>query len=144
MNIGDVGAIQYLRISGISAPSAFGGSADGYDVDRIVVINSLCAPTSSARYADDVTLPNEVIGIEVYPNLFTHETIVSITTGDLDNTATAVVNNFLGQVVRSERVNVSSSSVINHYMNFSGLKPGVYFITVEKNTSREVVKAVKQ
>ena len=105
---------------------------------------SLCAPTSSARYADDVTTPNEVVGVEVYPNPFTDETIVSITTGDLDNTATVVVNNFLGQVVRSERVNVSSSSVINHYMNFSGLKSGVYFITVETNTYREVVKVVKQ
>ena len=143
LNIGAAGAIQYLRISDISAPNDFGGSADGYDVDGIVVINSLCAPTSSARYADDVTTPNEVVGVEVYPNPFTDETIVSITTGDLDNTATVVVNNFLGQVVRSERVNVSSSSVINHYMNFSGLKPGVYFITVETNTSREVVKVVK-
>lgn len=144
LNIGAAGAIQYLRISDISAPSAFGGSADGYDVDGIVVINSLCAPTSSARYADDVSTPNEVVGVEVYPNPFTDETIVSITTGDLDNTATVVVNNFLGQEVRSERVNVSSSSVINHYMNFSGLKSGVYFITVETNTSREVVKVVKQ
>jgi hypothetical protein len=29
-------------------------------------------------------------------------------------------------------------------MNFSGLKAGVYFITVETNTGKEVIKVVKQ
>lgn len=144
LNIGAAGAIQYLRITDRSALSSFGGSADGYDVDGVVVINSLCAPSTGARYADDVETPNEVVGVEVFPNPFTDETIVSITTGDLDNTATVLVNNYLGQVVRFERVNVASSSVINHYMDFSSLKSGVYFITVETNTGREVVKVVKQ
>jgi hypothetical protein len=144
LNIGAAGAIQYLRITDRSALSSFGGSADGYDVDGVVVINSLCAPSTGARYADDVTTPDEVVGVEVFPNPFADETILSITTGELDNTATVLVNNFLGQVVRSERLNVATSSVTNHYMNFSGLKAGVYFITVETNTGKEVIKVVKQ
>jgi hypothetical protein len=144
VNIGAAGAIQYLRITDRSAASSFGGSADGFDVDGVVVINSLCAPTSTARYADNVTTPNEVVGVEVFPNPFQDETIVAITTGELDNTATLVVTNFLGQVVKSEKVNVAASSTTNHYVNFSDLKSGVYFISVETNTGREVVKVVKQ
>jgi hypothetical protein len=144
VNIGAAGAIQYIRITDRSAASSFGGSADGFDVDGVVVINSLCAPTSSARFADDVTTPNEVVGVEVFPNPFQDETIVAITTGELDNSANLVVTNFLGQVVKTEKVNVASSSTSNYYANFSGLKSGVYFISVETNTGREVVKVVKQ
>ena len=145
LNIDAAGPIQYLRITDRSAASSFSGSADGYDVDGIVTINSLCTPStaSGARISDDVTAPNEVVGISVFPNPIQNETVVAISTGELDNSANLVVTNFLGQVVISEKVNVSASSVTNHGLNFSELKSGVYFISVETNTGREVVKVVK-
>ena len=145
LNIDAAGPIQYLRITDRSAAASFSGSADGYDVDGIVTINSLCTPStaSGARISDDVTAPNEVVGISVFPNPIQNETVVAISTGELDNSANVVVTNFLGQVVMSEKVNVSASSVTNHGLNFSELKSGVYFISVETNTGREVVKVVK-
>jgi hypothetical protein len=145
LSIDAAGPIQYLRITDRSAASSFSGSADGYDVDGIVTINSLCPPTtaSGARISDDVTAPNEVVGVSVFPNPIQNETVVSISTGELDNSANLVVTNFLGQVVMSEKVNVTASSVTNHGLNFSELKAGVYFISVETNTGREVVKVVK-
>jgi hypothetical protein len=144
VDISAAGAIQYIRITDRSAASSFGGSADGYDVDGIVVINSLCAPTSTARFSDNVTTPNEVVGLEVFPNPFQDETIVAISAGELDNSANLVVTNFLGQVVKTEKVSIAASAVTNHYVNFSGLKSGIYFISVETNTGREVAKVVKQ
>ena len=84
-----------------------------------------------------------MVGISVFPNPIQNETVVAISTGELDNSANVVVTNFLGQVVMSEKVNVSASSVTNHGLNFSELKSGVYFISVETNTGREVVKVVK-
>ncbi len=145
LNIDAAGPIQYLRITDRSAASSFSGSADGYDVDGILTINSLCpSPASGARVSDNVTAPNEVVGVEVYPNPIQSETVVAISTGDLDNSANVVVTNFLGQVVMSEKVNVAASSVTNHGLNFSELKSGIYFISVETNTGREVVKVVKQ
>jgi hypothetical protein len=146
LNIDAAGPIQYLRITDRSAASSFSGSADGYDVDGVVTINSLCPPTtaSGTRVSDDVTAPNEVVGVSVFPNPIQNETVVSISTGELDNSATVVVTNFLGQVVLTEKVNVAASSVTNHGLNFSEFKSGVYFISVETNTGREVVKVVKQ
>jgi hypothetical protein len=144
IDISAAGAIQYLRITDRSAASSFGGSADGYDVDGVVVINSLCAPTATGRFSDNVTTPNEVVGLEVFPNPFQDETIVAISAGELDNTANLVITNFLGQVVKTEKVSIAASAVTNHYVNFSGLKSGVYFIAVETNTGREVAKVVKQ
>ncbi|MFN5371172.1 MAG: T9SS type A sorting domain-containing protein [Bacteroidia bacterium] len=146
LNIDAAGPIQYLRITDRSAASSFSGSADGYDVDGVVTINSLCPPTtaSGTRVSDDVTAPNEVVGVSVFPNPIQNETVVSISTGELDNSATVVVTNFLGQVVLTEKVNVAASSVTNHGLNFSEFKSGVYFISVETNTAKEVVKVVKQ
>ncbi len=143
VDIAAAGAIQYIRITDRSAASSFGGSADGFDVDGVVVINSLCAPTSAARFADNVETPNEVVGVEVYPNPFQNETVVAITTGDLDNSATITVSNYLGQTVQSSKLNVAASSTVYHNLNLAGVNAGVYFISVETNTSKEVVKVIK-
>ncbi|MFN5318771.1 MAG: T9SS type A sorting domain-containing protein, partial [Bacteroidia bacterium] len=143
VDIAAAGAIQYIRITDRSAASSFGGSADGYDVDGVVVINSLCAPTSTARFADNIETPNEVVGVEVYPNPFQNETVVAITTGDMDNSATITVSNYLGQTVQTGKINVASSSTVYHNLNLSGVNAGVYFISVETNTSKEVVKVIK-
>lgn len=143
VDITSAGTIQYIRISDRSAASSFGGSADGYDVDGVVVINKDCGADVEARIADNVTVANEVTGVEVYPNPFNTVTNVIITTGDSDNNALITVSNYLGQTVSTERINVAASSVVTHAISLEGMKSGIYFIAVETNTGREVVKVVK-
>ncbi|MFN5317267.1 MAG: T9SS type A sorting domain-containing protein [Bacteroidia bacterium] len=143
LNTDAAGPIQYIRISDRSAASSFTGTADGYDVDGIVVINSLCGPSSAPRIADDVTTPNEVAGIELYPNPVSDFATVTITTGDMDSFAMITVNNYVGQQISSEKFNVASSSAVTRSIDMSALTNGVYFVTVETNNSREVIKVVK-
>jgi hypothetical protein len=145
LNTDAAGPIQYLRITDISDVSAFSGVDDGYDVDGIETINSLCPKASSerARYADNVT-SNEVTKLAVAPNPVNSTAIITIPTGDRDNTVTVTVNNINGQQVSTERFNVASSSVVNHVLDMSALSNGLYFVTVATNNGTEVIKVVKQ
>jgi hypothetical protein len=144
LNVGGANAIQYLRITDRSAASSFSGSADGYDVDGIVAINCICPSTPGARVADDVNTPNEVVSVSVTPNPVNSTAVLTITTGDQDNSATVSVNNYLGQQMSVSKFNVASSSVVNHTLDMSALSNGVYFISVATNNGTEVIKVVKQ
>jgi hypothetical protein len=93
--------------------------------------------------SDNTTTANEVASAEVFPNPFNESTNVEITTGDLDNSVTIRVVNYLGQQVYVETLNVASSSVVRHNVAMNDLNKGVYFLTVETNSTKETVKLVK-
>jgi len=143
IDINNAGVIQYIRLTDRSASSKFSGTADGYDVDGLVVINECSTNATPARFSDNTTTANEVASAEVFPNPFNESTNVEITTGDQDNSVTIRVVNFLGQQVYVETLNVASSSVVRHNVAMNELSKGVYFLTVETNTTKETVKLVK-
>ncbi len=143
LDINAAGVIQYLRITDRSASSKFSGTADGYDVDGVTVINDCHNNTTAARFSDNTTTADEVASADVFPNPFNESTNVEITTGDQDNSVTIRVVNFLGQQVYVETLNVASSSVVRHNVAMNELSKGVYFLTVETNTTKETVKLVK-
>ncbi len=143
IDINNAGVIQYIRLTDRSASTKFSGTADGYDVDGLVVINDCHSNTTAARISDNTTTANEVASAEVFPNPFNESTNVEITTGDQDNSVTIRVVNFLGQQVYVETLNVASSSVVRHNVAMNELSKGVYFLTVETNTTKEIVKLVK-
>ena len=143
IDINNAGVIQYVRITDRSASTHFSGSADGYDVDGLAIINDCTSDAPAARIADNTTTANEVASAEVFPNPFNESTNVEITTGDQDNSVTIRVVNFLGQQVYVETLNVASSSVVRHNVAMNELSKGVYFLTVETNTTKETVKLVK-
>jgi hypothetical protein len=143
IDINNAGVVQYIRLTDRSATTRFSGTADGYDVDGLVVINDCDNNTSTARISDNTTTANEVASADVFPNPFNESTNVEITTGDQDNSVTIRVVNFLGQQVYVETLNVASSSVVRHNVAMNELSKGVYFLTVETNTTKETVKLVK-
>ncbi len=143
IDINNAGVIQYIRLSDRSASSSFSGTADGYDVDGLVVINDCANNTNTARIYDNTTTANEVASADVFPNPFNESTNIEITTGDLDNSVTIRVVNFLGQQVYTQTLNVASSSVVRHNVAMNELSKGVYFLTIETNTTKETVKLVK-
>jgi hypothetical protein len=143
VDINNAGVIQYVRITDRSSASGFSGSADGYDLDGLAIINGCSSDAPAARIVDNTTTANEVASAEVFPNPFNESTNVEITTGDLDNSVTIRVTNFLGQQVYVETLNVASSSVVRHNVAMNELSKGIYFLTVETNTTKETVKLVK-
>ena len=143
IDVNNAGVVQYIRLTDRSATTRFSGTADGYDVDGLVVINDCDNNTTAGRISDNTTTANEVASADVFPNPFNESTNVEITTGDLDNSVTIRVVNFLGQQVYVETLNVASSSVVRHNVAMNELSKGVYFLTVETNTTKETVKLVK-
>jgi hypothetical protein len=144
IDIAGAGPIQYIKIIDRSMASKFGGSADGYDVDGVVVLTTCNGEgVDLARIADDNSTPDEITGSIVYPNPFASELILEISTGKDDHTALVEVSNYLGQIVASDRINVASSSQVLHQVSAGNLERGVYFITVTTNANKEVLKVVK-
>ena len=143
IDINNAGVVQYVRITDRSMATNFSGSADGYDVDGLVVINDCATEEIAQRIVDNTTTANEVVSAEVFPNPFNESTNIVITTGDLDNSVTIRVVNFLGQQVYSSTLNVASSSVVRHTLTMNDLSSGIYFLTIETASTKETVKLVK-
>jgi len=141
LDINSAGVIQYLRITDRSPVGSFGGTADGYDVDGVTVIND-CLSSSGSKLFDNVTAADEVTGAEVFPNPFTSDLNIQLVTGDQDSKVTISVVNYLGQSVQIETLDVAKSSNINHHLNLSNLNKGIYFLTIESNSSKETIKVI--
>jgi uncharacterized surface protein with fasciclin (FAS1) repeats len=144
VDINLIGALQYIRITDRSNASQFSGSADAYDVDGVVVLNA-CDQTESIsqKVIDDVNSPDEIGGAAVYPNPFSSELTVELTTGEKDHAVIVEVSNYLGQVLSTETINVASSSRILHQVSCASFERGVYFVTVSTGSAKEVFKVVK-
>ncbi|MEX1188316.1 MAG: fasciclin domain-containing protein [Bacteroidia bacterium] len=145
VDINSAGVIHYIRVTDRSAASSFSGSADGYDLDAVVVLNSGCGQlvNDENRIADNTLTPDETSSSSVYPNPFNSLINLELTTGDQDHTALIEISNFLGQNLSSERINVAISSKVLHQINAEKLSKGIYLITVTTNSSKETFKLVK-
>ncbi|MEZ5174226.1 MAG: T9SS type A sorting domain-containing protein [Bacteroidia bacterium] len=144
IDIAGFGPIQYIKLHDRSMSSIFSGSADGYDVDGVIVLSSCGEENPEAgRIADDITTPDEIGGAIAYPNPFSDAVQVEITTSSNDNFAQIDVVNFLGQQILSQNINVASNSKVIQTINTESLKKGVYFITIRTSSAKETLKVVK-
>lgn len=144
VDLAGYGPIQYLELTDRSAHSSFSGSADGYDLDGVVVLTNCNGDAiDQARIADNVTTPDEIGGLSAYPNPFSNVVTVEISTAENDTEALVEVNNYLGQRVSLERINVAPTSVVLYNVNARELDKGIYFITVTTNSLKETMKVVK-
>jgi len=142
--VGGATAVQYVRITDRSAASNFGGSADGFDVDGIVVLQADCNTDNTARLVVDNTwTADETALLEVYPNPFNNIVNLGIETSSVNEQINVRVMNIAGQVVYTENVNVASQTKLVKAMDLSELTSGIYFISVESNNGKEVHKLIK-
>jgi hypothetical protein len=141
---------HYLRISDASAMSNshFPGTADGFDVDGVIVTQPGCTSTPAARLAaelenDNTQIANEVAEVSVYPNPFTETQNIKLSTSNTDETFEVSIINALGQVVSHEVVEVASSSTVNHTLPVAALAKGSYLISIRSANTNNVVRTVK-
>lgn len=146
VDINPAGVIQYIRIKDRSMASHFSGSADGYDVDGVVVINSCNNPEAEeeAKLADNTNTPDEVTAVSASPNPFKSEVRIELATGVNDKTAQIRVFNVMGQSVYTSTVNVANSSNVFETISLNELQPGVYFVNVETESTKETIRLIKQ
>jgi len=138
-------AVQYVRITDRSMASKFGGTADGYDVDGVVVLQPGCGVENDSRViGDNIWVADETASFDAYPNPFKNIVNLDIVTGGDAEQMNVKVMNITGQVVYTTNVNVASNSRINQTLELSSLTPGIYFISMETKNGVETHKLIKQ
>jgi hypothetical protein len=138
-------AVQYVRITDRSMASKFGGTADGYDVDGVVVLQPGCGVEEGERViGDNIWVADETTSFDAYPNPFKNIVNLDIVTGGDAEQMNVKVMNIAGQVVYTTNVNVASNSRINQTLELSSLTPGIYFISMETKNGVETQKLIKQ
>lgn len=138
-------AAQYIRITDRSFTSNFGSTADGFDVDGIVVLQPGCESGSDARViGDNVNIADETAYFDIYPNPFQNLLNLNIATQSDAEQLNIKVINIAGQVVHTRKVNVASYSNLNEVLDLSSFNSGVYFITLESKNLVETHKVIKQ
>jgi len=142
IDVSAAGAIQYLRISDRSAASAFGGTADGYDVDGIVAINTLCATAPTPRIIGDVVTVDEMASLSLFPNPATEYTIVRLEGTQNDEAWTIELIDAAGRVITRESLKASVGSY-EYFLKLNAYESGVYTVRAYNNANQLVERLVK-
>jgi hypothetical protein len=165
LDIGDgVYAIQYVRISERSPMSQFPNSADGYDLDGILVLNENCQPTSNPSgnvnpiseklktnsvttnriaFYDNNEIPDEIAEIKVGPNPFQDSFKLYYETGNLKEKVQVDIYNYVGQMVHQQALNIPKNTLSIQEINADHLPRGVYFLSVESAGQKQSLKLIK-
>jgi len=137
--------VQYIRVTDKSAASSFGGSADAYDVDAIVVINPTCgtlaARTAAEQIVDVVNVANEEVSSNLFPNPASDMTILSIEGTTANETWTVSITDISGRVI-STTTFVSNEGISEHRISVSELSYGIYQIVATNGSNKIVQKLV--
>jgi hypothetical protein len=149
----DLGAansgIGYIKFKEVSERLRFNGSADGFDLDGAISLNS-SAPGSggancggsnarmaiSAPISGDVNnVPDELTSLQLNGNVASFSMASS--------NGVAKVTDNLGRVLFSMNVESEIWSNVDLELPIQGLPTGVYMLSVETSVSRDVIKFVK-
>jgi hypothetical protein len=144
------GPIQYLRITDNSESENFSNSAetDGFDVDGVVALQAGCE-ASNARVGGSnqevhAKLEASSTLTEIFPNPFENSFTLILHTGDKAESWNVRVNNLMGQQVLLSNYQTGKHSTLNQQVDLSYMPTGIYFVTVENGSQREVFKMIKK
>ena len=161
IDIGDgVYAIQYVRISDRSPMAQFPNSADGFDLDGILVLNEDCqvltnpsvnsnkqttnsiTPNRIAFY-DNNEIPDEIAEISVGPNPFQNTFKLYYETGTMNEKIEVNIFNYVGQLVHKQLLQIPKNTLSEQEINADHLPRGVYFLSVESAGQKQSLKLIK-
>lgn len=147
---GAIANAQYLKLVDITDESLFDPKADGYDIDGIVVRpptqGSPCGSNRRAvsfdqKFNDDSNIPESMPTLTVLGNPVGSSLKVSFTVGE--ENLNFIVRNHMGQEVSRMNYKGNLFSVDEVSIPMDNVAAGVYFITLEAGSYKEVAKFVK-
>ncbi len=145
IDMGTMPYAQYIRIQDATpmSSSKFNGSADGYDVDAVVVLNNGCG-TSSARLSqlDNTTTPDEALIISAFPNPIEDYTIVNFEGLESDSHFNFQIMDASGRLVRNENIHVSANNP-TYMFDASELARGIYQVVLSNEKGNQIIRLVK-
>jgi len=145
LDFGTVPYAQYIRITDSSplSSSRFNGSADGFDVDAVVVLNNGCG-SSSARFAelDNTTTPDASMTISAFPNPMEDYTIVNFDGLEIETDFNFQIMDAAGRLIRNENILVSPENP-TYLFTATELARGIYQIVISNKNDNQVIRLVK-
>jgi hypothetical protein len=144
--------------------SQFPNSADGYDLDGILVLNENCQPTSNPSgnvnpiseklktnsvttnriaFYDNNEIPDEIAEIKVGPNPFQDSFKLYYETGNLKEKVQVDIYNYVGQMVHQQALNIPKNTLSIQEINAEHLPRGVYILSVESAGQKQSLKLIK-
>lgn len=136
-------ALQYIKVTDRSPMTMFPNSADAYDLDGILVLNSNCNGETRIQAQDNNSVPDEIAEIQVSPNPFKDQIRLTYESGSVDEKIQIKMFNYVGQMVSTENVSVSKRSKYTHDLGGDKLPKGVYIVTVESSGQKQSLKVIK-
>lgn len=144
IDITTAGTIQYVRLTDRSKASSFTGTADGYDVDGLIVINQACGNSDAlSRVSDDLNFSEDVFSASVWPNPAQDQALISIQPGENDNQISIQLMNAFGQIISSRNVTCAAGTILQHTLSLQNLPKGIYFVSIETEGRKEVLRLSK-
>lgn len=144
VDITSAGTIQYVRLTDRTKATAFSGTADGYDMDGLVVINEACGNSNAlSRLMDDVTFRDEEFSASAFPNPAHDQAMLTVQTTETDRAVTILMMNALGQIVHTDRILCDGGATVQHSLSLNGLSKGIYFVSIETTSGKEVIRLTK-
>jgi hypothetical protein len=139
----DTYAIQYMRVTDRSPATLFTNSADGYDLDGILVLNSECTTDARISSFDNNTIPDEIAEVQIGPNPFRDEFNLNYESGSVDEKVNIRLFNYVGQMVHQESVSIPKNTKYSHEINAGKFPKGVYIVTLESGGQKQSLKVIK-
>jgi hypothetical protein len=142
----DLGAVpyaQYVKITDISNTANFGGSADGFDVDAVVVLNGPCS-VSGAKMAefDNTTTADESLEMSLYPNPAIDFSVVSLEGTMHGEMFTIEVMDAAGRLISKDAFTANGATA-QYFLKVNDLASGVYTVRVSNANEQFVQRLVK-
>jgi hypothetical protein len=144
LDLAGMKAIHYIRVTDRSPMTFFPNSADGYDLDGIMVINANCGAAMQRRtFHDRNDIPDEVVEATVFPNPFKDSFSIEYEPTGMSGIATFRLYNYLGQEVISEKFQLEGSSAFRQTIQANHLTRGAYIGSLDFMGQKQSIKLIK-
>ena len=143
LDLGSVPYAQFIRIQDVSSKASyrFSGSADGFDLDAVVVLNNGCN-MNSARLAslDNTETADEELLFSLYPNPVEDYTIIRFDGLDRDAAFQLELFDAAGRLVASNKIVITGGEYL---FRVTDLAPGAYQLVLRSDTQRFSARLLK-
>ena len=155
--------VNFIKFQDATNPADFGGGADGYDMDNIVIaqvpppppgqtpVGFSCEGAVTVRRAIvdgqstfmDGGVPEEMFPLEIVGGNMVNSKLTFMATIAEEGGYNYTVHNSQGQVIKTGEFTGNLFETPQMDLDVNGFNNGVYFLTLTSNGSKETVKFVK-
>lgn len=140
---GGVQAVKYLRITDRTLGSRFSGTADAYDLDGVIVLQPGCELKPNAIPALQTENENVQL-LNILPGNSADSYLIDGPEEIIGNAFSFQVANLAGQLITGGNIPAQASENMLPSIELQNVPPGIYFVSIQSETHKEVIKLLKR